>query len=234
MNVLITGASRGIGKAIAEIFAEKGHQVFLSSRSEKALAGTAAAIAKKYPNAAVRFSAFDLSKKEGAIALANWVQENDAVPDILVNNAGIFEPGSVHNEADGALERQISINLYSAYHLTRALLPAMMKNGTGRHIFNICSIASLKAYPNGGAYSISKFALYGFSKNLREEMKPHGIKVTAVMPGATLTDSWQGFDNSNKRIMEAVDIAQLVYTASQLSIQACVEDIIVRPQLGDL
>src|SRR6185436_1829060 len=123
------------------------------------------------------------------------------------------EPGSVHNEPDGSLESQVATNLYSAYHLTRTILPKMMERpstGSGRgHIFNICSIASLHAYNNGGAYSISKFALYGFSKNLREEMKPYGIKVTAVMPGAVLTDSWENFDNSSNRIMEATDIAKL-------------------------
>lgn len=234
MNVLITGASRGIGKAIAEIYAANGHQLFLSSRNEKALAASAQSITEKYPQATVHFKAYDLSQKEQAVELASWLNELNAVPDILVNNAGSFEPGSVYNEADGVLERQLSVNLYSAYHLTRAVLPAMMKDAHGRHIFNMCSIASLKAYNNGGAYSISKFALYGFSKNLREEMKPHGIKVTAVMPGATLTDSWEGFDNSSNRIMEAEDIAKLVYGASQLSVQACVEEIVVRPQLGDL
>jgi short-subunit dehydrogenase len=102
------------------------------------------------------------------------------------------------------------------------------------HIFNICSIAALQAYKNGGAYSISKFAMLGFSKNLREEMKPHNIKVTAIMPGATYTDSWEGSGISAQRIMEAADIAELVYNASRLSPQACVEEIIVRPQLGDL
>ena len=102
------------------------------------------------------------------------------------------------------------------------------------HVFNICSIAALKAYDNGGAYSISKYALHGFSKNLREEMKPYNIKVTAVFPGAVLTDSWGDFDNSTHRIMEAVDIATMIYAASQLSVQACVEDIVIRPQLGDL
>lgn len=234
MNVLITGASRGIGKAIAEIFAARGHAVFLSSRNEKVLSETARELQSKYPAASVKSKAFDLSRKEQAIALAGWIQEFVAAPDILVNNAGSFEPGSVYNEPEGVLESQLATNLYSAYHLTRAILPSMMKGGTGRHIFNMCSIASLKAYNNGGAYSISKFALYGFSKNLREEMKPHGIKVTAVMPGAVLTDSWEGFDNSTRRIMEAADIAQMVYAASQLSIQACVEEIVVRPQLGDL
>ena len=65
-------------------------------------------------------------------------------------------------------------------------------------------------------------------------MKPHGIKVTAVYPGAVMTDSWGDFDNSSNRIMEAADIAKMVFAASQLSIQACVEEIIIRPQLGDL
>jgi short-subunit dehydrogenase len=102
------------------------------------------------------------------------------------------------------------------------------------HIFNICSIASLQAYPNGGAYSISKFALSGFSKNLREEMKPYGIKVTGVYPGAAYTDSWSGSGVDPKRIMEANDVAQMVYATAQLSAQACVEDIVLRPQLGDL
>ena len=74
-------------------------------------------------------------------------------------------PGNVYDEAEGVLEKQMEINFYSAYHLTRLLLPSMMKQKSG-HIFNICSIASLQAYPNGGAYSISKFALAGFSKNL--------------------------------------------------------------------
>ena len=131
------------------------------------------------------------------------------------------------------LEKQIETNLYSAYHLTRKLLPKMMAAANG-HIFNICSVASLQAYSNGGAYSISKFALAGFSKNLRQEMLAHNIKVTAVYPGAVLTNSWGNFDNSKNRIMEANDIADMVFAASQLSIGACVEEIVLRPQQGDL
>lgn len=237
LNVIITGASRGIGKAIAEIFAANGHHLFLSARNEVTLYKTMEELGTKYPAIAIKAKAFDLSQKENAIALGNWVLEQ-TIPDILINNAGSFEPGSVHNEPDGSLENQIATNLYSAYHLTRTLLPVMMKrpsaNSGQGHIFNMCSIASLQAYENGGAYSISKFALYGFSKNLREEMKPHGIKVTAVHPGAVMTNSWGDFDNSKKRIMEANDIAKMIYAASELSPAACVEDIIIRPQLGDL
>ena len=232
MNVIITGASKGIGKAIAEIFAANGHNLFLCSRGEVALYKTVEELMTKYPAVTIKAKPFDLSKKEEAIAFGNWCL-SFAVPDILVNNAGLFEPGSVHNETDGVLENQIATNLYSAYHVTRAVLPKMMEKKSG-HIFNMCSIASLNAYANGGAYSISKFAMHGFSKNLREEMKPHGIKVTSIHPGAVLSDSWGNYDNSTKRIMEADDIAKLVYASSQLSPQACVEDIVVRPQLGDL
>jgi NADP-dependent 3-hydroxy acid dehydrogenase YdfG len=186
----------------------------------------------KYPAAAVKAKPFDVSIKEQAIAFANWCL-GFATPDIIINNAGAFEPGSIYNERDGLLEKQLAVNLFSAYHFTRAVLPKMMEAEQG-HVFNICSIAALKAYSNGGAYSISKYALHGFSKNLREEMKPHNIKVTAVFPGAVLTDSWGDFDNSQHRIMEATDIAKMVYAASQLSAGACVEDIVIRPQLGDL
>lgn len=232
MNVIVTGASKGIGKAIAEIFAAHGHHLFICSRGEVALYKTMEELQTKYPAAIIKAKPFDLSRKEEAKAFGIWCLEHGA-PDILVNNAGLFEPGSVYNEPEGTLESQVATNLYSAYHVTRTLLPWMMERRSG-HIFNICSVASLNAYPNGGAYSISKFAMHGFSKNLREEMKPHGIKVTAVFPGAVLTDSWGSFDNRTKRIMEAADIAKMVYAAAQLSPAACVEDIVVRPVLGDL
>ena len=232
MNVVITGASRGIGKAVAEIFAANGHSLLLSSRNEVALYKMMEELQNKFPVAAVKAKAFDLALNEQAKALGNWCL-GFTVPDILVNNAGFFEPGSVHNEPEGLLESQLAINVNSAYHLTRTLLPEMMRRKSG-HIFNMCSIASLHAYHDGGAYSISKYALHGFSKNLREEMKPYNIKVTAVHPGAVLTDSWSDFDNSKKRIMEASDVAKMIYTCTQLSPAACVEDIVMRPQLGDL
>ncbi|HET6722779.1 MAG TPA: SDR family oxidoreductase [Chitinophagaceae bacterium] len=232
MDVVITGASRGIGKAVAEIFAANGHDLFLSSRNEIALYKAMEELQTKYPSVSIKAKAFDLTDKQQAKDLGMWCLKY-IVPDIIVNNAGLFEPGNVHNEPDGLLEMQLAINLNSAYHLTRTLLPKMMERRSG-HIFNLCSIASLSAYENGGAYSISKFAMYGFSKNLREEMKPYNIKVTSVHPGAVLTDSWRDYDNSSKRIMEAEDIAKMIFACTQLSAAACVEDILIRPQLGDL
>jgi short-subunit dehydrogenase len=233
MNVVITGASKGLGKAMADIFAANGHQLFLCSRNEAAMNNTIEELLTKYPKVKIKSKTKDLSKKEEAQAFAQWVLDNGINTDILINNAGSFVPGSIHNEATGNLEHMMNTNLYSAYHVTRTLLPGMMQRKQG-HIFNICSIASLYAYKDGGAYSISKFALHGFSKNLREELKTYNIKVTTVFPGAAYTDSWSGSGIDPRRIMEAADIAKMVYTASQLSPQACVEDIILRPQLGDL
>ncbi len=233
MNVVITGASRGIGKAIADLFASNGHHLFLCSKNETHLNQTVDALQVRYPGVKIKAKARDLSTKEGVESFADWMLDNRCSVDVLINNAGSFLPGSICLEQEGVLESMLQINLYSAYHLTRKLVPVMKSQKNG-HIFNICSIASLKAYPQGGAYGISKYALYGFSTNLREELKSDGIRVTSVFPGAVLTDSWGDFDNSTGRIMEATDVAQMVYAATQLSPQACVEDIVLRPQLGDL
>ena len=137
------------------------------------------------------------------------------------------------SEPEGALETMINTNLYSAYHITRGLVPLMLQN-KGGHVFNMCSIASFMAYANGGSYSISKFAMLGFSKVLREELKDKAIRVTSVMPGATYTPSWEGAGVEEQRLMPAEDIASLVFDTYKLSLRTVVEDIVVRPQLGDL
>lgn len=231
-NIIITGASKGIGRAIAEQFAAAGYNLFLCARNEKQLNLVAEELSEKYLQSTILVKAVDMQKKEEVLLFADWCQQFGPMA-ILVNNAGQFIPGSVYNEEEGILEKMMETNLYSAYHLTRAILPNMITRKKG-HIFNICSIASLQAYPNGGSYSISKFAMLGFSKNLREELKPLGIKVTSVLPGAAFTDSWSGSGIDPQRIMEADDIAKMVFAAAQLSVQACVEEIVLRPQLGDL
>ncbi|HLY71370.1 MAG TPA: SDR family oxidoreductase [Puia sp.] len=232
-NVLITGASRGLGKAMAEKFASNNDDLYLTSFNEISLYRALEELQTKFPGIRIKSKSFDLSDKQQAISFGKWILDLNISIDILINNAGSFLPGNVSEEEDGVLEKMIETNLYSAYHITRALLPKMIKQKSG-HIFNMCSIASLKAYENGGSYSISKFALSGFTQNLREEMKPHGIKVTGVYPGAVYTDSWAAAGVIPDRLMEAMDVANMVFAASQLSPQACVEDIILRPQLGDL
>ena len=232
MNAIITGASRGIGMEIAKIFALHGYNLYLTARNEAKLLDTVNELQVLFPNIQIDAKAFDLGKKQQAILFGEWVSHTADTIDVLINNAGTFIPGNISDEPDGALETMLEVNLFSAYYVTRTVLPKMMAQKSG-HIFTICSIAALHAYKNGGAYSISKFALLGMTKNLRLELMPHNIKVTAVIPGAVYTDSWKGFVEP-ERIMQPEDIATLIYTASNLSMQATVEEIVIRPQAGDL
>jgi short-subunit dehydrogenase len=233
MNVIITGASRGLGKAIADIFAANGYNLYLTSLSEKKLYSATEELMTRFPDITIKAKPYDLSKKQQAKDFGKWVLDFEVLVDILINNAGSFAGRDIHDEEEGVLEEMIETNLYSVYHLTRVLLPQMIRQKSG-HIFNMSSIAGLKAYPGGGSYSISKFALHGFSVNLREELKPHNIKVTTVFPGAAYTDSWASTGIKKERFMEAADIARMIFAASQLSPSACVEDIVLRPQLGDI
>ncbi|MDI9365014.1 MAG: SDR family oxidoreductase [Flavobacterium sp.] len=230
--IVITGASKGLGKAIAKQFAAAGYTLLVCARGELQLYKMMEELLLEFPNCTIKALPVDMGVKEEVLAFAKWCLQY-GTPAIIVNNAGQFLSGTIHNEEEGLLEQMIQTNLYSAYYLTRALLPTMIARKSGS-IFNICSIASLQAYTNGGSYSISKYALLGFSKNLREELKLHGIKVSAVMPGAAYTDSWVGSGVAESRIMQANDVAKMVFAASQLSAQAVMEDIVLRPQLGDL
>ncbi|MFZ1749369.1 MAG: SDR family oxidoreductase [Saprospiraceae bacterium] len=233
MNIVITGATKGIGKAIAIRFAKEGYDLAVCARNADDLRDFEIEVQSINPKLKVITLVTDISQKDEVLAFTDEIGKRFDKVDILVNNGGVFLPGTVTEEDEGKLEMMIETNLYSAYHLTRALLPLIRKSDQG-HIFNMCSVASLIAYPNGGSYSISKFALLGFTKVLREELKTSGIKVTAIMPGATWSDSWSGVDLPVERLMQATDIAESVWSASQLSKSAVVEEIILRPQLGDL
>jgi short-subunit dehydrogenase len=232
MKVVITGASQGLGKCMAEHFAADGHDLILCSRNMDKLQSWQAKLMEQYGVQITSFNV-DLSMEAEVKRFAELVLQATAHVDILINNAGTYEPGSTYNEPEGQLEKVMDLNLFSAYHLTRALLPGMMRRKEG-HIFNMCSIAALKAYDNGGSYSISKWALTGFTKNLREEMKPHNIKVSMIHPGATYTPSWEMSGIEPTRFMKPEDVAQMVLASCKLSAQACVEEIIMRPQLGDI
>ncbi len=228
---VISGATEGIGKAIAEKLLTEGFDVAICARNAASLAGLQQEWAARFPEARSLCYPADFSIPEDVLAFAGAVLEFSPRVDMLVNNAGIFEPGDLMTEPQGQLERIMQVNLFSAFHLTRTLLPAM---GAGSHIFNICSIAALRAYPAGGSYSVSKYALLGFSDNLRHELRPLGIRVTAISPGATWSRSWSGSGIPESRIMEAADIAIMLWAAWSLSPQADVEQLILRPLAGDL
>jgi short-subunit dehydrogenase len=231
--IVVTGGSKGIGRAVVEKFAAEGFDIITCARTEADLVQLQTDIQSRYEGITVHPKAIDLSSKSAILA---WVEEIQALHrpvEVLVNNAGVFAAGQTYNEPDGLLENLIATNLYSAYHLTRGLIDSMITQHRG-HIFNLCSVASIMAYPSGGGYSISKFALYGLSKALREELKPHGIRVTAVLPGATLTPSWDGVNLPQERFIKPEDIAESIWATYRLSERTVVEEIVIRPLLGDL
>ena len=231
MYCIVTGGTEGIGKAVINRFAQEGFDIITCARNIEKLNYLKLDIENRYP-IKVHVFRVDLSIKEEVLNFGSMVNAL-AVPEVLVNNAGVFLPGMIETEVDGALEHMINTNLYSAYHLTRSLMPEMKRLKKG-YIFNMCSIASIKAYANGGSYGISKFALYGMTKVLREELKEFNIKVTAVLPGATLTASWEGVDLPEERFIKVEDIAELIWTTYRLSDRTVVEDLVIRPQLGDI
>lgn len=233
MVVIVTGSTRGIGKAIVEKFACNASTIFLSARDPKQLEHQANALKASYPTLTIKYYAGDLSIDESVEEFAAFVLQHTQNIDVLVNNAGTFLPGNIVEEDEGNFQHIMDTNVKSVYTLCRRIVPLMKQNLKG-HIFNICSVASLKAYPNGGSYSISKFALYGLTQNLRYELMDFNIKVTAVIPGATWTDSWSQSGIPKERFMEAEDIALMIYQATQLSAGAVVEEIVMRPQLGDI
>lgn len=231
--IVVTGGSQGIGRAIIEKFLSEGFDAVTCARHSADLEVTKREVEKKHQGCTLFIRQADMSVKEEAQAFAGYVVSLNRTIDVLVNNAGYFVPGEIFSEPDGNLESMINANLYSAYHVTRGLVPELIHKRSG-HIFNMCSIASFQAYENGGSYAISKFALLGFSKCLREELKGQGIRVTAVMPGATKTRSWAASGLPDERFIRAEDVAQAVFSAWSLSPQSVVEEIIIRPQEGDI
>lgn len=230
--IVVTGGTKGIGLALLKRFAAEGFDLVTCSRNQAELDNVVADLAAQY-DVEVWHKVADLSQKNEVQEFVSFIHSLNRPIDVLVNNAGLFIPGAVHLEEEGALEHMINTNLYSAYHLTRGLVHDMKSRKEG-HIFNMCSTASIVPYVNGGSYCISKFALLGMTKVLREEMKPFGVKVTAVLPGATLTASWEGTTLPKERFMQPEDVAEAIWTAYNLSPYSVLEELLIRPQLGDI
>lgn len=225
---VITGGTKGIGRAITEKLAAENFDVFITARTAADLNETKAVIEEKF---AIKCHVFagNIGDKNDVKSLAENILNLKQPVEILVNNAGLYRAGLMMEEPDNTLERLIEINLYGAYYLTKELLPNFTKRKSG-HIFNICSVASISTPENSGSYTISKFALLGFNKVLREEMKSYKVRVTAVLPGATYTDSWKDEDVSPEALMPPEDIAAAVWNAYAMK-NSVVEEIVLRPMV---
>ena len=231
--LVISGGTKGIGKAIVENFVHNGLDIITCSRNQKDIDRLIDEIIESGRSNKIKGFKADLSNRNEVDGFVRFTNPFYRPVDVLINNAGTFQPGKISTEQEGVFDQMLETNLHSAYHLTRGLIGDIVKRKNG-HIFNICSTASIMPYVNGGSYCISKYAMYGMTQVLREEMKEHNVRVTAVLPGATYTSSWEGAEIPPERLMKPEDVAAAVWNAYEMSSRTVVEEIILRPQLGDL
>jgi len=232
-NALITGATKGMGRAIAIAFAKEGANLAICSRNEKNLAEFKQELEGINPQIKVFARVADGSVKEQLLQFAAQAENELGFIGIVVSSLGMFDPVSILDESDAAFEKQLNTNLMPAYHLYRFLGKKMIANREG-HIFTICSVASLNPIASAGTYSVTKYALLGLTKVMRLEMMPHNVKVTAIIPGSTLTSSWDGTTISKDKFILPEDIASAIINTYKMSAGANVEEIIIRPTSGQV
>ncbi len=233
MIAVVTGASQGIGAAIARAFAAEYDTVKLALVARTPSTLNAVAKTCRDRGAETLVCPTDVTDDAAVATTATRVTETWGTPDVLVNNAGAFTYAPLDELTAEGFREQIDVNLTSAFVVTQAFLPAMRSRASG-HIFYTASVASLQAYPGNAGYCAGKHGLRGLARVVREETKDEGIRVTTVFPGATLTPTWEGADLPDERLMPAEDIASAVVHAHTLSDRTVLEEVILRPQEGDV
>jgi short-subunit dehydrogenase len=232
-NALITAATKGIGRAIAIALAKEGINIAVCARGEKDLANLKAELNTINPNIKIFTAATDVSVKAQILKFAADAEKELGSINIIVNNAGIYEPYSILDDSEDTFQKSINTNLAPAYELYRYFGKKMIAAGEG-HIFNICSVASLNPVVAAGTYSVTKFALLGLTKVMRLELQAHNVKVTAVIPGSTLTSSWDGVEVDKNVMVMPEDIAYAVVNIYNMSPGANVDEIIIKPVNGQV
>lgn len=231
MNAIVTGATKGMGRAIVMELAANNYNIIFCARDEKEVQALLDELRKNYPRLQFFGIRADMEESSDVRGFAEFAEKSLGHVDVLINNAGLYIPSGLMDEDESCLERQMQVNVFSPHFLSKFFAAKMIGKGKG-HIINICSIASLEPVTRAGSYSISKTALLGLTKALREELRPAGVKVTAVLPGSTLTDSWSGTSLPSDWFILSDDIAKSIMNCLQMSPGANIDEIIIRPLYG--
>ncbi len=231
-TALITGATKGMGLAITNELAAMGCDLLLIARNADELNTLKTTLESQHAGISVQYKVCDVADAGQLDELIGWVNSLAAGPDILINNVGIFRPVPVLDETDDDFQQQLQVNYVTPHLLSRTVGRRMRENRRG-HIFNISSIASREPVSAAGTYTVTKFAVRGLTHVLREELRPHDVKVTEIIPGSTLTSSWEGTEIPADRFILPADIAAAIATCLRMSDGANVEEIVIKPKYGN-
>jgi len=226
MKALITGATKGIGRAVATKLWKEGYDLVLIARSAEDLKQLQKELTA--PERTILTYPVDCSIKEEVYQFLNKVKNEFGFIDVLVNNVGAFMPGSLLDEEDETFEKQQDLNVNATYYISKFFGKEMRLRQQG-HIFNICSVASKSPVENGGSYSVTKAAMFSLNHVLRQELAPHNVKVTAFLPGSTKTASWEGTTIPDEKFVQPADIADTLYAILNLSKGVNVDEVLITP-----
>lgn len=232
-NALITGATKGMGRAIAFAFAKQGLNLAICSRNIKDLEQIKAELLNINHQINIVVVEADASKKDQLLNFASAAEQQLGSIDVIVNNVGIYHPTSITDDSEDTFDLLMNANLRPAYELYRYFGKKMAAAKQG-HIFNICSIAALNPVVNAGTYTVTKAATLSLSNIMRLEMQQYGVKVTSVIPGSTLTASWDGMEVDANTMVLPTDIASAVINIYNMSAGANVNEIVITPVFGQL
>jgi hypothetical protein len=233
MNAIITGATKGIGRAIVMELAANNYNIIFCARDEKEVQTLLNELTSRYSHLQFFGMRADMEESSDVREFAEFAIGSVGHVDILINNAGLYIPSGIIDEFAECLQRQMQVNVFAPHYLSKFFASRMIEAGKG-HIINICSIASLEPVVRAGSYSISKTALLGLNKALREELRPAGIKVTAVLPGSTLTNSWTGTELPEDWFILPEDVAKSIINCLAMSSGANIDEIVIRPLYGKI
>lgn len=238
-TVLITGATAGIGKATAVIFAQNNYQLILTGRRNNRLLELKEQLTTEYPKVKVQCLAFDIRDNKATTSAFNSLPEEWKNIDVLINNAGLaagLDP--IHTGSIDDWDQMIDTNIKGLLYITRLVTPGMTERGSG-HIINVSSIAGKESYPNGSVYCGSKHAVSSITKAMRIDLAPYNIKVGAICPGMVETEfslvRFKGDQEKADSVYEGVtplyaqDIAETIYFMASRPAHVNIDDILIMP-----
>lgn len=228
MNALISGATKGIGRAITLKLAEEGYHLAICARNAQELADLSQELQTAYPDLEIYARATDCANLHELQIFADQAISQIGKIEVLINNVGHYIQANLLDEEEGTLEKQMQVNVYAAHFLSKLFGRQMRSSGSG-HIVNICSVAGIQPMVEAGSYSVTKYALIGLTNVLREELKPAGVKVTAIIPGSTLTHSWEGTRIAPEHFVLPEDVATSVMACLKMSAGANIDQLIIKP-----